>query len=73
VVNPANTSKSHTNANLKSAFANALAELELDVDYAAWQVTNQHYVSDLANALKLIDSRLLDYKSKNKKATIVVL
>ena len=36
-------------------------------------MVNQHFVSDLPEALKQIDLRLRDYKEKNKQATLLVL
>lgn len=38
-----------------------------------WEIQNQTTFNDLSLGLKLIDKLFLDYKSKNKSATIVVL
>jgi len=38
-----------------------------------WEISSQTTVNDLANGLKIIDKLFLDYKSKNKAATIVIL
>ena len=38
-----------------------------------WEITSQTTVNDLGYGLKLVDKLFLDYKSKNKSASIVVL
>jgi hypothetical protein len=58
---------------VKNTFSAALAELEKDIDFAAWQVTATHLEKELSAALKQVDLKLQEHRSKNKQATVVVL
>ena len=42
-------------------------------ELATWEVTNSTYFTDLTPALQAIDSKLQEYKSKFKGATLVAL
>ena len=65
--------KNQTNVNLKNTFASGLEELDQEIEFAAWQVIDPHFVQELPVALKLIEQKLQEHKSKNKGATILVL
>ena len=58
---------------LRNIFSSVLEELDAQVEMSDWEISSQTTVNDLANGLKIIDKLFLDYKSKNKAATIVIL
>ena len=58
---------------LRNIFAQILEELEQQIEMSDWEITSQTTVNDLGYGLKLVDKLFLDYKSKCKSATIVVL
>ena len=75
VVNPAlkATMSAQGILNLEGQFAKTLSELQMEVDFSQWQVTDQKSTTELSQALKMIETRLQEYKGKNRMSTIVVL
>lgn len=71
VVNP--VSNKSNQQNLKSLVSGALTDLDKQIDYADWNVTNSQYFAELNHATKAIDQKLQEYKQKFKGATIVVI
>jgi DNA polymerase epsilon subunit 1 len=73
VVNPANVNKAQGVQNLESIYANTIQELEMKETYADWTVVAQHHLKDLSQALKLIEQKLVEVKSRNKQATVCIV
>jgi hypothetical protein len=58
---------------MESQFAKAISELDNSYDFAEWQVTEQKSVTELQQALKAIEQRLVEFKQKHRGATLLVL
>eukprot|EP00347_Sterkiella_histriomuscorum_P016015 403354822 len=77
VVNPVANAKNPAlqgQLNYKSLFSNTLQEAGFSTEYINWEISNnQNTYNELNLCLKAIDQKLIDYKSKVKSATVVVL
>lgn len=74
-VNPAlkATMQATGQLNLEAAFTKTLQDLEVEVDFASWQVIDQNSVVELTQAIKLVEQKLVEYRAKNKASTLLVL